>query len=139
MGSMHRTYSCHISPITNSLRGLLCVLCVRVLYVRVLYVFCMCVTCGLCVCSAGAQFDVSLSDGTVLCQTVVTSDHRFIRFEPAQGQQPGPERVEVARVLSTEVTQSTIEYGEYRQARDGRGRPRDGFVKRCHVVKEGRG
>ena len=66
--------------------------------------------CGLCV--AGAQFDVSVGDGTLLCQIAVTSDHRFIKFEPAQSQQPAPERVEVARVLSTEVTQSTIEYGE---------------------------
>ncbi|KAF0287459.1 Zinc finger FYVE domain-containing protein 21 [Amphibalanus amphitrite] len=57
----------------------------------------------------GAQFDVSSPERPVLCQTAVTSDHRFIRFEPTQGQAP-PERVEVARILSTEVTQSTIEY-----------------------------
>ncbi|XP_037073255.1 zinc finger FYVE domain-containing protein 21-like [Pollicipes pollicipes] len=57
----------------------------------------------------GAQFDVTSGEQTVLCLATVSADHRFLRFEPTCGD-PVPERVEVSRIVTAQVTQSTIEY-----------------------------
>lgn len=65
-------------------------------------------------CVSGAPFDVEVGGSSTPCQVALSPDHRLMRFEPTAPGATPPERVEVARILATEVRLSDIPYGEWR-------------------------